>query len=177
MKIYIDVDDTLNYFQQHLKDNGAVPPRGAGQYWLRLPSTWTKKQREADAKVVELMQSEEFWMSVPIRFHAQWFINRMKTIGEVKLLTAFPPRCSNVQDIIDWKLKYCNQSFDIAANDIIICDRKDKAMFANPHSVLIDDTKLNCDEWRKAGGVAYQYDENALNYYSIADLVKEDSYA
>lgn len=53
------------------------------------------------------------------------------------------------------KIYWLGKTFDIPRSKIIVVERSsDKAVYANPQAVLIDDMQYNCDNFTKRGGHA-----------------------
>lgn len=88
-------------------------------------------------------------------------IATLKTLGvTLRILTARGNDHPNPQTVIDDKLYWLNKHFDVDRRHVyVVAESKDKAAWAKPNAILIDDYDRNCDEWVAAGGHAIQVDD------------------
>lgn len=67
----------------------------------------------------------------------------------------------------DWLLA----RFNVSIEQIKVVKRKDKALFAHKHALLIDDNKENCEMWQEAGGIAICHKTVAKTYQELQQLL------
>lgn len=74
---------------------------------------------------------------------------------EWKILTATGQNHPSYKIAREDKIYWLGKTFDIPRSKVIVVERSaDKAVYANPRSVLIDDMQYNCDNFTKRGGHA-----------------------
>lgn len=84
--------------------------------------------------------------------HAHSLWNRVRMLDpNAKILTATGWK---YDDVTKQKLEACYEHFGIVPEDIITVKAgKDKAQYANPKAILVDDMMKNIDAWEAAGGI------------------------
>lgn len=74
---------------------------------------------------------------------------------EWQILTATGQNHPSYKIAREDKIYWLGKTFDIPKSKVIVVERSaDKAVYANPRSVLIDDMQYNCDNFTKRGGHA-----------------------
>ena len=133
MKLYCDVDGVLADF-----DNGTK------RYTSKFSNNWEDLPPNFFSELDKLENSKEFVNTLKKMFKDNFYI-----------LTAIPkPHRGEIskrakKDKINWLEK----NFNIPRNKIIVVYREQKQNFANPNSILIDDTPVNVQEWNNQGGI------------------------
>ncbi len=166
-RIYLDVDDTLADFRA-AAIAGGVPP-WTGTWYTEPRETWDSEQLKIDKMTMDLMHQPEFWRTMPMTEGAEHLIRIASFHGEVHLLTALPrdmgPEAKGMVRLE--KMEYCKKAFGLHPSRIIICERKDKVLYArrsrsyvDPMPILVDDALQNCAEWASAGGYAIHHKHN-----------------
>lgn len=51
--------------------------------------------------------------------------------------------------------------------ECIVVPRAEKMQFAGPYRVIVDDNEITCIEWRKAGGIAFQWPKQKQEFYDF----------
>lgn len=169
--IYLDVDDTLNCFHDHCVTMGCPPWEGT--WYTNHPSTWTPEQVQIDAHVIELMNGDNFWPTIPVKPGAFELIATAALRTRTFLLTAYPKVCKDKKSVIRQKQQYCQKTLHFPQDRIIICDRAEKVHHVNGKgSILVDDAKRNCAEWEAAGGTAILFKDIPSAIRDLRALVK-----
>lgn len=155
--IYLDMDGVLADFDTAVAAHGVQP----GYSYIHLPpSEWTPAQRTNDDLVREVMDGPDFWPSIPRMHGALGLVTAAALIvgGEnVFILTATPRLTSRREHIAHQKTEWAVANLGFASRQVITCLRSEKAQWAKPSTVLVDDLPTNCTEWEKAGGVAIRH--------------------
>lgn len=74
---------------------------------------------------------------------------------EWKILTATGQNHPSYKIAREDKIYWLGKTFNIPRSKVIVVERSaDKAVYANPQTVLIDDMQYNCDNFTKRGGHA-----------------------
>lgn len=147
-KVFCDVDGVLADF-----DNGTK------KYTSTFNNNWSDLPDDFFTKLDKLPGSTELVNSLQKEFGENFYI-----------LTAIPKRKRGKislrakQDKIEWLTK----NFGIPSNKIIVVYREEKRDFADPNSILIDDTSQNIQEWEEAGGIGIYY----KNYKQALETIK-----
>lgn len=98
-------------------------------------------------RITEL--GEQFWVGLE---ETPWAMDLVQAVGahvnDWYVVTS-PSRCpTSYSGKVRWAHKHLGRNFDR------LIPTRHKHLFANPHTLLIDDRDANCDAFRKAGGWA-----------------------
>ena len=141
-KIFVDMDGVLADFIQ-----GVESPK-----YLNGPFD---KQSDYDQRKVELSNAGLFFDLPPM--------NDMKTLVDYVKATGLDWEilsCSGEQNrdkVAKDKFKWIRKHVDIDVLVTCTLKGKEKAIFARPGHVLIDDKASNITAWQKAGGIGIQH--------------------
>lgn len=156
MKIYLDMDGTLSDFWGHANALGAEPL--GNEAYHAGASTWTPDQMARQERVDTLMSDPDFWLTMPLFGGAHELVSAACSRATTYILTALPSfaKDQSMQSLIrEAKRAYAEDILHFPSDRVIICQRKDKARYANTEfdrNLLVDDASQNCDEWRAARG-------------------------
>lgn len=160
--LYLDMDGVLMDFEGAIFAHG-VKRYADGAKWITKPrDQWPDEMVAADKAYVGAMALPTFWPSIQPMTDAKalWAFcaslnPRVLTAapsdrpGEKRFAELFPviakQKCNSIWEHFD-------REFPI--EHIHVCLRHEKAHFAKPGAVLVDDTPGNCEEWTAAGGIA-----------------------
>jgi hypothetical protein len=160
--IYLDMDGVLMDYEGAIKAHN-IKPYPEGAHWISKPrAEWPPAMVAADKAYVECMMLPTFWPSIkPLPdAHLLWQYARL---FPTHVLTATPTdrpgeyKFSSIRNMIARQKRdsiWSNFDPTFPADCINICLRHEKASYAKPGSILVDDTPGNCQEWEAAGGVA-----------------------
>jgi 5'(3')-deoxyribonucleotidase len=146
MNIYVDMDEVVadfkgyaeEFFQRKLNFKKRLPP----EEWSRLADN---PRLYRDLKVRDGGHSLINWLSV------YCYENNVGLF----FLTAIPAKNDVPYAIMD-KVEWCQKYFP--GIPVFFGPRSyEKAARCTPGDILIDDRLSNVNEWREAGGVAFQY--------------------
>lgn len=105
-----------------------------------------------------ILKDENFWTELKFRkdglvlwkFCSKYFPNILSAV------TSKDDRC------ILGKTDWLSRNLDVGLVDrVLLVRRSEKANFASPDSILIDDHEQNIKEFEEAGGIAFLYKNNA----------------
>lgn len=162
MRLYLDMDGVLMNYEGAIQTFG-VPRYKDGAHWISRPrEEWPPEMVAADVAYVSCMEKPDFWSSIQPMDDAKllWGYCAGKA---PHILTAAPSdrpgetRFALIRDrIAQQKRDSIRHHFDpfFPDNAINICLRHEKADFAAPGDILVDDTPGNCKEWMERGGTA-----------------------
>lgn len=172
--IFLDLDGVLADFDAALVSAG-LPEKTDDSFHHLPPSEWTDAQRNRDAMVRQVMERPDFWPSIP-RMHGALGIVMASalTVGEenVFVLTATPRVTEWRARIAEQKTKWAMENLGFASRQVITCLRSEKAKWAGPHRILVDDLSANCDEWEAAGGVAIYHTDARSSVAKLLELYR-----
>lgn len=151
-KLYLDMDGVIADFNQNLRDFGVVDNE---THFIHKPrAEWTETQVDLDRRVRGVMELEDFWPSIPAMPGAFELWDYCKQF-DLHILTATPNITEWRDRIADQKRQWIQSMFGPFPGDKIhVCLRAEKAAFAGPTHLLVDDMPSNCTEWNAAGGMA-----------------------
>lgn len=145
--IYFDMDDTLTDYSYRLK-NTVIDDPETGENRPIKPS--------------DTSDNKDFWTS------AQWLPGSKEMIqfaqqyfSKVEILSAFPVHSKSDQaltgkrfrkDPVDGKIEWLNKNVGPIKTNLT-GNGKEKAIFAKPNAVLIDDKPENIQAFTNAGGI------------------------
>lgn len=156
-KVFIDMDGVLLDF---IKQWNKFDPND--------PSGYNKE--EIDALKEEYFQ-QEFFLNMELMSDARELINFVKENYEFEILTSVG--IIHQEKVIEEKLKSLYKYFgqDIADKMIHTTKSKDKAVYANENTILIDDRLKSIDPFLAAGGAA-------IHHFNAQDTIKilKDNY-
>lgn len=146
MNIYLDMDDVVadftGYAKHVLQDNWVAGERLPMPQWLALSNN---PHLYRDLAVKDGAVSLVSWCMCYAKFNN----------ANVYFLSALPRNNDMPWAAYD-KIMWAKHNFpEIPV--FIGPYSKDKAQYAQPGDILIDDRASNCNEWELAGGVCHQY--------------------
>lgn len=141
-KIFVDMDGVLADFVQGVE----------GPKYLNGPFD---KQSDYDQRKVELSNAGLFF-DLPPMSDMQTLVDYVKDTGiDWEILS-----CSGMQNrdkVAKDKFKWIRKHVDIDVLVTCTLKGKDKAIFARPEHVLIDDKASNITTWQNAGGIGIHH--------------------
>ncbi len=179
MKIFFDVDGVLADFDAALLERSIV---NKTHFIHKHKSEWTEEEIALDKQVVECMQSTNWFYNLPVMKGAHDMVELAHSKAQVWALTARPKIDEIAKDVEHQKRAWLNDHFDeLFLDTTIVCLRHEKAQYATTmygpcdyeSNILIDDMTSNCDEWRKAGGIAIQFQSAEQVMKQLDKVVKE----
>lgn len=151
--IYVDSDGVLANFDQHYETLFG-PKTDDATLWKNINSY------------------PNYFAEIPPYDKAQKLLAFLKSTGlEVKILTATGWQYDRVSP---QKKAWFMRNFGLFANDVITVKAgKDKAVYANTHSILIDDMMKNIDVWEQAGGIGIWHTDIDYTIDEVAAILNE----
>jgi hypothetical protein len=143
--LYIDMDGVTNDFE--LKAAECVMMYfGVDMYESPKRIMW-----QAISKYQRL-NGETFWYDLPIMEGTSEFLNMLRDAKyDFQILSAVGNKGFNANE---QKYKSCLDHFNIPRDRVnLVTSSTDKASFATPKSILIDDRMKSIGPWREAGGI------------------------
>lgn len=162
MTLYLDMDGVLMNYEAAIEAAG-IKRYHAGAHWITKPrAEWPPEMIQADRDYVACMVRPDFWPSIPPMSdaHLLWtfcrsFAPHILTAaptdrpGETQFASSYVTTARHKMESI-WR--YFDPTFP--GDAIHVCLRHEKANYARPGAVLVDDTPGNCAEWTAKGGTA-----------------------
>jgi hypothetical protein len=154
-KIYIDIDGVLADFATALHNKLNIPfsynnyPYKYGEYdiFKEIEQKYGIKYED----VLKALKNKDFWANMPVLPNAREIVNKaIKAVGldNVYILTRQMEEL-NGEDI-EGKKEFIRRHFPELSDKIIAT--KNKELFANKNSILIDDWDKNIDNFIEKGG-------------------------
>lgn len=171
MTLYLDMDGVLMDYEGGIAASGVVPYPHGKQYIHKPRSEWPQEMIDADAAYVACMARDDFWLGLKVLPDAKLLWGFAKRFHH-HVLTALPNRMEDYSKrIADDKRLSLRQHFGyIPDYRIHTCLRHEKASYARPGAVLVDDTPANCEEWNKAGGTAVHHKDSISTIRVLNEL-------
>lgn len=161
-QLYLDMDGVLMNYEGAITAHG-IEHYKDGKLWIAKPrDQWPPEMIAADHAYIDAMALPTFWSSIePMPdAHLLWSFAR-PLLPHVLTATPMdrpgPTIFAPIRDrIAQQKRESIWSHFDptFPADHINVCLRHEKAAFAKPGAVLVDDTPANCAEWEAADGTA-----------------------
>lgn len=129
--------------------------------------------KTTDAELWKNINSyDNFFAELPVIAGADKLVEFCKATGlEFKVLTATGWKYDRVAP---QKIKWWFDNFGLSAKDVICVKAgKDKALYANPSSVLIDDMMKNIEVFEQAGGLGLWHTDPDYTIQELASLINE----
>lgn len=169
--IYLDMDGVLMDFESHISK--WLAPPWAGRTYHYLPkSEWTEEEQANDLRYQNAMEDHTFWRTMPPMSDAHLLWNFCRPWGH-HIMTATPSnatyraRCS--ADKLHSIHKHFDPVFPIQQFNAVL--RSEKASFAKPGAILVDDMPANCKEWCEAGGTAILHTDALSTIRKLQELI------
>ena len=138
-KIYLDMDGVIADFDKRYKSLYKMEPKEAEQH------------KEFDKFFTQFINDEEF-ATLDLMPDAMELINYLRSLKvptEILSSSASEKRDPQIRpQKMEW-LKKNNIEFPA----IIVPGKRHKKDYSNANSILIDDTSVNIDQWRREGGI------------------------
>lgn len=138
-KIYLDMDGVIADFNKRYKEQYKMEPREAEQ------------NKEFDKFFDKFIQDGEF-ATLDLMPDAMILINYLRSLKvptEILSSTASEKRHGQIgPQKLEWLKKH-----NIEFHPILVPGKRHKKDYSNPNSLLIDDTPVNIDQWRREGGI------------------------
>lgn len=156
MRLYLDMDGVLMDFDSQLRRYSRAP-KGDRTYHHLPRDQWTPDEVVRDVEHQAAMADSTFWRTMPPMrdAHQLW---TFASQHHPRILTAWPAAADAQMQVrcAEDKLRSIHGTFDTVFPQQLFhaCSRHEKARFAQPGAVLVDDMLPNCLEWEKAGGIA-----------------------
>jgi len=138
-KIYLDMDGVIADFDKRYKARYKMEPREAEQH------------KEFDKFFTQFINDEEF-ATLDLMPDAMELINYLRSLKvptEILSSSASEKRDPQIRpQKMEWLKKH-----NIEFPAIIVPGKRHKKEYSNKNTLLIDDTPVNIDEWRREGGI------------------------
>lgn len=171
-EIFLDMDGVLMDYDGHIKSR--LTP-WTGRTYHHLPrDQWTAEEHANDLHYQRVMAHPEFWQSMPPMADARelWEFcqdhpHHIMTATPAPAGAVYRARCA--ADKFCSILNHFNADFPAWRFNAVL--RSDKAGYAASHRILVDDMEANCEEWRKAGGIAILHTSAAETIKQLKEII------
>lgn len=154
-KIYLDMDGVIADFNKRYKERYKMEPREA------------EKSKEFDKFFDQFIADREF-ATLDLMPDAMLLINFLRSLKvptEILSSTASEKRDGAIRP---QKLEWLKTN-KIEFHPILVPGKRHKKDYSNANSVLIDDTSVNIDQWRREGGIGILHSD-ALTTINILKM-------
>lgn len=161
--IYLDMDGVLADFDAMLevfynKPVGEIPPDTWNDFWNR-----------------DCVRHDLFRGFKPIDEGLQLLLILREAGADVTVLTSTGGGINHL-DIaaqkLSWLRVHAPDHERLKPYGVAFClNTVNKAMYAKPGYVLVDDRKKVCDAWRERGGIAFQFDRAHTPFFWAQELL------
>ena len=138
-KIYLDMDGVIADFNKRYREQYKMEPREA------------EKNKEFDKYFDKFIADGEF-ATLDLMPDAMQLIDYLRGLNvptDILSSTASEKRDSAIRpQKLEWLKKH-----NIEFHSILVPGKRYKKDYSNTKSVLIDDTQVNIDQWRREGGI------------------------
>jgi hypothetical protein len=142
-KIYLDMDGVICDFYK----------RYIGKYNV-VPSEVSKK--EFDLHFADFIETRQF-ATLDLMPDAMVLVDFLRGLDVPTEILSSTSNESRHDRITEQKLEWLkNHNIDFKVN--LVPGKRLKKTYANPTTILIDDTPQNIDQWRQQGGIGILYD-------------------
>jgi beta-phosphoglucomutase-like phosphatase (HAD superfamily) len=138
-KIYLDMDGVIADFDRRYKSRYKMLPREAEEH-KEFDKFFTQFIKDGEFATLDLM---------PDAMDLINFLRSLKVPTEILSSSASEKRDPDIRpQKLEW-LKKNNIEFPA----IIVPGKRHKKEYSNKNTLLIDDTSVNIDQWRREGGI------------------------
>lgn len=138
-KIYLDMDGVIADFDKRYKARYKMLPREAEEH------------KEFDKFFTQFIADGEF-ATLDLMPDAMELINYLRTLKVPTEILSSSASEKRDPDIRPQKLEWLkNNNIEFPA--IIVPGKRHKKDYSNKNTLLIDDTQVNIDQWRREGGI------------------------
>jgi hypothetical protein len=138
-KIYLDMDGVIADFDRRYKTRYKMLPREAEQH------------KEFDKFFTQFINDGEF-ATLDLMPDAMDLINFLKSLKVPTEILSSSASEKRDPDIRPQKLEWLKKN-NIEFPAIIVPGKRHKKEYSNKNTLLIDDTSVNIDQWRREGGI------------------------
>jgi beta-phosphoglucomutase-like phosphatase (HAD superfamily) len=138
-KIYLDMDGVIADFDRRYKERYKMLPREADDN-KEFEKFFTKFIADGEFATLDLM---------PDAMELIDFLRTLKVPTEILSSSASEKRDPEIRP---QKLEWLKKN-SIEFNPIIVPGKRHKKDYSNANTLLIDDTSVNIDQWRREGGI------------------------
>jgi beta-phosphoglucomutase-like phosphatase (HAD superfamily) len=138
-KIYLDMDGVIADFDRRYKTRYKMLPREAEQH------------KEFDKFFTQFIKDGEF-ATLDLMPDAMDLINFLKSLKVPTEILSSSASEKKDPDIRPQKLEWLKKN-NIEFPAIIVPGKRHKKEYSNKNTLLIDDTAVNIDQWRREGGI------------------------
>ena len=138
-KIYLDMDGVIADFDRRYKSRYKMLPREAEQH------------KEFDKFFTQFINDGEF-ATLDLMPDAMDLINFLKSLKVPTEILSSSASEKRDPDIRPQKLEWLKKN-NIEFPAIIVPGKRHKKEYSNKNTLLIDDTSVNIDQWRREGGI------------------------
>jgi hypothetical protein len=138
-KIYLDMDGVIADFDRRYKTRYKMLPREAEQH------------KEFDKFFTQFIKDGEF-ATLDLMPDAMDLINFLKSLKVPTEILSSSASEKRDPDIRPQKLEWLKKN-NIEFPAIIVPGKRHKKEYSNKNTLLIDDTAVNIDQWRREGGI------------------------
>lgn len=149
-KIYCDMDGVLTDFERKLRENG----------YPDFEPSWSDEKTWAAVESID-----KFWEELPWMEDGKKLWNFLKPYRPDLLSAPSRHDTRSIKGKQEWVER------EIGRVTLILIRAKDKCLYANTCSILIDDSKKNIDRWVEAGGVGILHKSAENTMITIANLI------
>lgn len=158
-RIYIDLDGVLADFDGRVKQFlGGYPNEFTDDYLWRHIKNYNDKYKPF-FETMPLMPGALFLFDNCLYYH-------IVGVADVKILTATG---YSIEDAGEQKKKWVQRHLSTNVEVLTVTSGRDKAQYADPYSILIDDRKKATEPFEEAGGIAILHESP---HKSIVELDK-----
>ena len=138
-KIYLDMDGVIADFDKRYKARYKMEPREAEEH------------KEFDKFFTQFIDDGEF-ATLDLMPDALQLINYLRSLDVPTEILSSSASEKRDPQIRPQKLEWLEKN-GIEFNPIIVPGKRHKKDYSNKNTLLIDDTQVNIDQWRREGGI------------------------
>jgi hypothetical protein len=144
-KIYLDMDGVIADFDKRYKARYKILPREA------------ESNKEFDKFFTQFIADGEF-ADLDLMPDAMELINLLRSLDVPTEILSSSASDKRDPDIRPQKLEWLKKH-NIEFPPIIVPGKRHKKDYSNENTLLIDDTQVNIDQWRREGGIGIHHQD------------------
>ena len=169
-RVYLDLDGVLADFNRGVAEVFDLPyPESGllGYGWMYYMHLW--ERMSVEEYLDRLAKEKDFWANL---LPFPWYRDIPNWLDWKQLDWAFLSSTTNHWKSYSGKVQWVQTNYGKDYLPKLILLLENKSRIARPGDILVDDSEKNCQEWVRAGGLAFHWQEYAAGNPQVIGQIR-----